>query len=948
MPDSLPPSVAASQSIPIIRMALLSALAWTLVVGVSALWNLNHAEQMMIDRAASEARIHLEKDLIVLGWGTQHLGVYGAVESSVASPSVVDDTYSKSLTTVDGKSLTLIPPASMMLQMMSRYQATTGIKGRFTSLDVINPANEADDWERRQINLFQMQGLSEVWQITEHKGVSYMRFLRPRLMEPQCLVCHKQSSVEPGDVAGAVGVSLPLTEHLARLDQRNGHMWASHGFSWLFGLAIIFVALRSVLAKVDDSNRIQQRYQDIFEQSLDGILLIDPDTMRAVEFNQVAYQALGYTREEFAAIHAFDIEAPEAEGTLVKQLALLRQHGAVSFESQYCCKDGSLRDFLVTGKLISIADKQMIQSSFHDITMRKRAQRQIAEERDKSQLYLDTVQSLMLALDDTGKVTMINRFGCQLLGYNETELIGKDWFITCLPELERESKVRPYFAHLMEGKIEHQHYFENVLITASGEEVLVAWHNALLYGNDGDIIGTLSSGEDITQRKAIEQEVHNLAFYDPLTGLPNRRLLVERILHSMAESERDQHFRALLFMDLDNFKHLNDTQGHDVGDQLLIETAQRVRQCIREVDSVSRHGGDEFIVLLEHLSDQANDAAAQTVVVVDKILSQLNQPYMLERQQYQSSISIGITLYKGHEHTLDEVLKRADLAMYQSKSAGRNRYHFFDPQMQAAINTRAELENDLYQALRNQHFELHYQPQLDDDGHCVAAEALLRWRSPVRGLVSPRDFIDLAEETQLILPIGYWVLQQACRQLLRWARESQTSHLCLSVNVSALQFKRDDFAQQLIDLVQLSGINPALLKLEITESVLVEDIDKVVDKMEQLRQVGVTFSLDDFGTGYSSLSYLKQLPLDQLKIDISFVRDILTSSNGEAICRAIVSLGRSLELDVVAEGVESEQQWQLLKQQGCVQAQGYLFAVPMAIEQFDGWLTENTRRAAED
>ncbi|MEH6650645.1 MAG: EAL domain-containing protein [Motiliproteus sp.] len=947
MSDSLPRSAVAGQSVPIIRMALFSALAWTLVVGISALWNLRHAEQLMVQRAASEARIHLEKDLIVLSWGTEHLGVYGAAGLSGPPYNLSDGNSENTVATTDGQILTLIPPASMMLQMMSRYQDITAIEGRFTALDVINPANKADQWERQQINLFRTQGLSEVWEITEHQGVSYMRFLRPRLMEQQCLACHQKTSIKPGEVAGAVGVKLPLTEHLSRLEQQNNHMWASHGFSWLFGLAIIFVALRSVLAKIADSNRVQQRYQDLFEQSLDGILLVDPDTMRAVEFNQVAHQTLGYSRDEFSAKTAFELEAPDAVGNLAKQLALLRLSGAVSFESQYCCKDGSIRDFLVTGKLISIADKQMIQSSFHDITMRKVAQRQIAEERDRGQLYLDTVQSLMLALDDTGKVTMINRFGRQLLGYREAELVGKDWFTTCLPEFERESQVRPYFTKLMEGKIEQQHYFENILITASGEEVLIAWHNALLFDNDGNIVGTLSSGEDITQRKAIEQEVHNLAFYDPLTSLPNRRLLVERIKHSMAESERDQRFRALLFMDLDNFKHLNDTQGHDVGDQLLIETAQRIRDCIREVDSVSRHGGDEFIVLLEHLDDQANDAAAQTVVVVDKILAQLNKPYMLERQQYQSSISIGITLYKGHEHSLDELLKRSDMAMYQSKSAGRNRYHFFDPRMQVAINARAELENDLLLALKNQDFELHYQPQVDPSGRCVAVEALLRWRSGTRGLVSPAQFIELAEETQLILPIGYWVFQQACRQLLRWARGPDTAHLCLSVNVSALQFKRDDFAQQLIDLVQLSGINPTLLKLEITESVLVDDVDQVISKMEQLQRAGVTFALDDFGTGYSSLSYLKQLPLDQLKIDISFVRDMLSNSNGEAICRAIVSLGQSLELEVVAEGVESTQQWQLLQQQGCALAQGQLFAKPMVIERFDSWLADLNAHLAD-
>jgi diguanylate cyclase (GGDEF)-like protein len=439
----------------------------------------------------------------------------------------------------------------------------------------------------------------------------------------------------------------------------------------------------------------------------------------------------------------------------------------------------------------------------------------------------------------------------------------------------------------------------------------------------------VASFSDITERKAAQDRIQSLAFYDPLTGLPNRRLLMDRLSQAVAAGARHQRKGALLFVDLDDFKTINDTLGHHKGDLLLEQVAQRLSACIREGDTVARLGGDEFVVMLADLSENALGAAAQTEAVGEKILAMLNQPYHLERHECRSTASIGITLFGGNaQEGIDEPLKRADLAMYQAKAAGRNTLRFFDPQMQAVVRARAALETDLRVALEQQQFLLYYQPQVAADGSLTGAEALVRWQHPTRGLVSPSDFIPLAEDTGLILPLGQWVLETACAQLAAWAASPEHAHWKLAVNVSARQFRQPHFVAQVLATLEHTGANPQRLKLELTESLLVDNVDEVITKMGALKGIGVGFSLDDFGTGYSSLSYLKLLPLDQLKIDQSFVRDLLSDPDDAAIARAIVALGHSLGLQVIAEGVETAQQRDMLADLGCDAYQGYYFGHP--------------------
>ena len=440
---------------------------------------------------------------------------------------------------------------------------------------------------------------------------------------------------------------------------------------------------------------------------------------------------------------------------------------------------------------------------------------------------------------------------------------------------------------------------------------------------------------DITERKAAEEQIQRLAFFDPLTELPNRRLLMDRLDQAMVSSVRHQRQAALLFIDLDNFKTLNDTHGHDKGDLLLQQVGARLVRCVREGDTVARLGGDEFVVMLEDLSSNAIEAATQAEIVGRKIMAALNESYAIGPLSFPSTPSMGVTLFGAQHENIEEPLKRADLAMYQAKSAGRNTIRFFDPRMQAMVAARADLERDLRLALQRQEFTLHYQPQVQRGGLVSGAEALLRWHQPERGMVAPADFIALAEESGLIIPLGVYILELACQQLARWAGKPGMAHLTLSVNVSARQFQQEDFVQQVLGVLERTGAPAQRLKLEITESLLIANIDDVITKIGMIKAQGVGFSLDDFGTGYSSLSYLKRLPLDQLKIDQSFVRNILIDPNDAAIARMVIVLAESLGLEVMAEGVETLAQQQALQAQGCHAYQGYLYSRPLPLQDFE-------------
>ncbi len=536
----------------------------------------------------------------------------------------------------------------------------------------------------------------------------------------------------------------------------------------------------------------------------------------------------------------------------------------------------------------------------------------------------------MAITDAEHMILRVNRAYTDITGFSERDALDHELLVCDEPALQKR---------IWNGVAAHGAWQGEVWQLRKGGGRFPCWLVVTAVRDAaGEVTHHVCALTDITERKASEQEIRNLALFDFLTQLPNRRCLMDRLQHALAASARTGQCGALLFIDLDNFKDLNDTLGHNVGDMLLQQAARRFVGCVRESDTVARLGGDEFVIMLENLSDDTELAAEQARTIGAKLLARQNEPYVMGPHQHSCTSSVGITVFRGEQESLEDLLKQTDLAMYQAKAAGRNTMCFFDPAMQTVVSARAALDADLRQGLSLQQFMLHYQPQVDAEGHITGAEALLRWQHPVRGLVPPMHFIAAAEASSLILPLGAWVLEQACTQLVAWSRHPATAALELAVNVSPRQFYQTDFVEQVMGALVRSGASPRLLKLELTEGLLLDDVEASIAKMALLKAAGIGISLDDFGTGYSSLAYLKRLPLCQLKIDRSFVRDILHNADDAAITKTILTLADSMGLSAIAEGVESLEQKNYLARQGCRAFQGYLFGKPLPVSDFEALL----------
>ncbi|MFT5643289.1 MAG: diguanylate cyclase (GGDEF)-like protein/PAS domain S-box-containing protein, partial [Janthinobacterium sp.] len=546
-------------------------------------------------------------------------------------------------------------------------------------------------------------------------------------------------------------------------------------------------------------------------------------------------------------------------------------------------------------------------------------------------------QEAMIITDVDHVILQVNRAFSANTGYLSTELVGQtqrqlrsqrhdDEFYKAMWHTIKDTGI-------WQGEIWQRHN--------NGTEYLKWLTISAVKDAAGTVTHYVGAHHDITQRKAAEQRIHDLAFFDQLTRLPNRTLLLDRLGQIMINSARDGSFAALLLIDLDNFKTINDTLGHEMGDLLLDEVAQRLSASARAGDTVARLGGDEFIVLASGLGNSLPEATARTAAIAANLLRELGALYRLQGIVHRSTASIGATMLAGQSTAMDDLMKQADLAMYRSKEEGRNTVRFFDPSMEAAVMQRAALEADLHRAIDEQQFFLHYQPQVQGDGQVIGAEALVRWQHPQRGIVSPAEFIPLAEETGLILPLGHSVLKAACIQLALWASQPEMAHLTLAVNVSARQFHQFDFVDQVLSVLKQTGARPQRLKLELTESMLVSNADQIIEKMAALKVQGIGFSLDDFGTGFSSLAYLKLLPLDQLKIDQTFVRDVISNPDDGAIITTITALAHALRLSIIAEGVETAAQRDFLAAAGCHTYQGYFFSRPLALLDFDAFAREH-------
>nr|WP_315480070.1 PAS domain S-box protein [uncultured Rhodoferax sp.] len=750
------------------------------------------------------------------------------------------------------------------------------------------------------------------------------------------------------DVEGAMDF---VAEHARPTIQAAVHAAFEHGTPWDVELPLItakgrpFWARTQGFAELDETGRpvrllgtfqditerrqaqaavlhSEARYHALFEYAPDGIVIADGNS-NYLDANASACRMLGYTREELIGLHASDIVVPSEVPHIESALGAIKAHNDYHREWQFRRKDGTV--FSAEVIATQMPDGNLM-GMIRDISERKHSEAVLRESMVHTQTILDNIVDGVLTFDKQGIVESFNQAASAIFGYAPHDIIGRSAAML----------ISDPDAHFEEDYLRHRFSSERPGIPNISREVQGRRKDGELFPIHLSVSRIFRNGQshliaiarDITQQRHDEEEIRRLAFFDPLTGLPNRRLLMDRLKQAMVTSARTGKHGALMFLDLDHFKLLNDTQGHDVGDLLLQQTATRLKTCVRDGDSVARLGGDEFVVLLEALSPHSHEAANHAEGVASKLLDAFKTPYSLNGYSHEGTTSIGIVMFMGDDETMDDLLKKADLAMYQGKSAGRNTARFFDPAMQAAVAEHDAQEKDLRRGIAMREFVLHYQIQVNGQGQTIGAEALVRWNHGRKGMVAPGQFIALAEQTGLILALGQEVLETACAQLVAWADQPARAHWTMAVNVSASQFAQSSFVANVSRALVQTGANPSRLKLELTESILVHDIEDVIVKMNALQALGVGFSLDDFGTGYSSLSYLKRLPLDQLKIDQSFVRDVLTDPSDAVIARTILALGHSLGLTVIAEGVESEGQHAFLVEAGCDAFQGYYFGRP--------------------
>ena len=729
------------------------------------------------------------------------------------------------------------------------------------------------------------------------------------------------------------------------INLKGVHLWLETTAAPLRGANNDITALLSVTRDVTERKSAElalqaseQRFRSIMDSNPVGMAIVSLHGI-FLRVNDALCNITGYSHDELEHLTFNDITHPD-DVPRQRDDVLRLINGEIAtyqLEKRYQHKDGHLVWVQVNASLVHDQDGQpfYVIGQVEDISNKKRAELALQESEEKFRGMFE-LSPIGIALNDLSSGRYIEANPSLLIstGYTAQELYALRY--QDLTSAEYGMQDQEQLARLR--KSGRYGPYEKEYIRKDGTRYPVLLSGVRINdGPDRDMI--LSVVQDISERKAAEAEIHRLAFYDPLTRLANRRLLLDRIRQAFHAGARRETYGAVLFIDLDNFKLLNDTMGHDAGDQLLIEMAQRLLSCVRADDTVARLGGDEFVVMLKHLNHEVTHAAAHAKRVAEKIRTTLNDPVLFAGHQYQTTPSIGVSLFHGTDQTADELLKHADVALYCAKNAGRNRVCFFDPSMQEALDSRAELEADLWEALREGQFSLFYQLQVGCNDHVHCAEGLLRWSCPKRGLVGPNDFIPLAEETGLIVPIGYWVLETACKQLKAWEAGAVTRHIQISVNISSRQFHQPDFVEQVRSLVENTGIAPARLKLELTESIVFKDIEDTVEKMRALKAIGVGLSMDDFGTGFSSLSYLVQLPFEQLKIDQSFVHNMTATPANSIVVETIINLARNLGLDVIAEGVETEEQHALLTRHGCPSFQGFLFGHPVPAAEFEKMLS---------
>lgn len=690
-----------------------------------------------------------------------------------------------------------------------------------------------------------------------------------------------------------------------------------------------FIAIQSDISKEVDSFQQIQKSKRLLATIIDansiGTWVINLQT-GSLEINEIWAKLLGYSLDELNPISLFTWQDLTHSEDLQKCLGMIQDYdkGLINYYEapiRMKHKAGHWVWIRTRGSITTRTEDgraEFMLGTHLDITAQMHAEADLQEQYDYMEVIFENMIDGIMMFDSFEKIQLFNPASEWIFGYSKEEVQNYN-INQLIPDIRKAGKFGQL--HYSQGKRKNGEHFPmeiGIVQTKLKQETIFV---AML--------------RDVTERKNAEEANHKLAYYDGLTGLPNRRLMFDRLQHALLVNERSKKYVAVLFIDVDNFKHINDSAGHEAGDLLLKQIALRLENVVRESDTVARLGGDEFVVILEDLESNSEAALKYAGAIAYKIKSHLSEPYNLINLSYIGSCCIGITLCNNSLTAASEFLKQADLAMYDAKLAGKNAIQFFSKNMQEKLNNRISVEQDLRNAIVNNEFEVFYQVQVDSEINCIGAELLLRWKHPTRGLVSPMEFIPIAEESGLMVPIGHWVLYQACNSLVRWADDPLMSQFVLAINVSVVELRQERWVLSVLQALDTTRANPAKLKLEVTETVMAYDIDKVIAKLTLLRDAGVSISLDDFGTGYSSLTYLKRLPLNQLKIDKSFVRDILNSPGDSAIAETIVNLAMMMQLDVIAEGVETKAQYLMLNELGCQHFQGYFFGKPEPLESFE-------------
>ncbi len=691
------------------------------------------------------------------------------------------------------------------------------------------------------------------------------------------------------------------------------------------------IADEAGLAGHEDHLRISAlKHRLLFESSRDALMTLAPPSWMFTDANRATLQLFGASSvAEFTALGPWEVSPPlqpDGQTSAVKageMINMAMHKGSHFFEWEHQRLDGSqfAADVLLTR--MEVEQDVFLQATVRDITERKRADKIIRQSSQRLALHFQQTPLAVIEWDNDFRVVDWNPAAERIFGYRKAECIGRHAVELILPE-SAKPHVAKTWEKLLAGQGGERSTNEN--LTRDRRTIYCEWYNTPLTDNMGQVIGVTSLVQDMTEQKLTAERINYLAYYDDITGLPNRMLFKDRLSQAFMEASRKERHAGVMFMDIDHFKDVNDTMGHEAGNVLLQAVTRRLHGCFRSGDTVARFGGDEFAVVLADVG-HIDDA----VLVAEQLVERFNAPFAVFGQEIFVTFSVGITLYPLDGRDAETLMRNADSAMYVAKTAGRNCYRLYTASMTESAAERLALQTGLRRALDQDELVLYYQPQLElESGRIIGVEALVRWQHPEKGLISPAQFIPVAEETGLIVPLGEWVLRAACLQAKAW--QERGIYMRMGVNLSARQFREALFSERILSIVDETGLDPHTLEFEVTESILAEGLESVGAVLQDFKRAGIMISLDDFGTGYSSLSYLKRFPIDRLKIDQSFVRDVLADENDAALVRAIIAMARALGLMVTAEGVESQEELDFMRANGCDEIQGYHIARPMPAE----------------